>query len=219
MKFKEIYTKIINVFSKEDSKNITSNKTKMDNINKKIERKHMSEGLRINVDVNIPIINIDPSKKTLLIIDDSAGAVSFIQDDINHLHLQGNININDYNVLILTEKMCAFKLEGLLKKHKDLLIDYAIIDITLNGTSYNNETGRYIKYNGVDVFEMIYNTNPNIEFTFYTGNKMNKHIKTNQKLMSKFKSIYGGDLVDHIIFKTVLTATQRQNIFLDIITR
>lgn len=158
--------------------------------------------------------NLDFSKDSILIIDDNAGVVSFLVDDLIELNKEEKINLQNYNIIKIDSQFAAFILEASLLKYKDLNIKYAIIDITLGGSI--KTTNGVVKYNGVDVFKMLYDIHPDLKFIFYTGNNLNTYISANNELIKKFKNIYGDSIDNYIIHKSELNMDERQK---EIITR
>jgi len=153
-------------------------------------------------------INFDRNKKSILLIDDNEGMISFLKDDIEYLNDQELLDLNNLNLITMSGAHAAFNLEATQIKAGGLNISYAIIDITLGGTQITDRGT--IKYTGVDVFEMIHNYNPDVKFIFYTGNNLNPHIQSNARLINQFKSIYGKNIKDFILFKTSMDIDDRR---------
>ena len=152
---------------------------------------------------------IDPNKDTILLIDDNEGLLSFLKDDFEYYVEQGYLKPDEKNILIISGQLAAFYLERLYEELGDeLKITDAIIDITLGGVMAKD--GKHVKYNGVDIFEMIYKHNPNLRFIFYTGNNLNPYIKSNRLLIEKFKGIYKDDIMNYVLFKTSMNMDERR---------
>jgi len=164
---------------------------------------------------NFEALNLDGtdfSKPGVVIIDDNAGICSFIEDDFEELDENGLINLDDYNIFNFNGNMCAYKLFATLQKYPNMNIQKAIIDITYSGTVQTNKGN--IKLNGVDVFEVLYELNPNLKYVFYTGNQLNKNIKTISTLINKYNDILKKNIFDNVLYKTNLSMKDRRNYFL-----
>ena len=127
----------------------------------------------INVD------DIDFNKDTILIVDDHEGMISFLKDDMDYFNKIGVIDYNKVNILTISGQYAVFSYNLLEEKIPNLKIKWAILDITLGGSITID--GSNIILTGVDIFEMIYENNPNVNYLFYTGNNLNPYIKTNKK--------------------------------------
>ena len=149
----------------------------------------------------------DLSKPGILIIDDNEGICSFLEDDLEEMDEEEMINMDSYNLFIFSGRDCAYKLLGTLR-NKDLNIQKAIIDITYGG-SVSTSNGN-IKLNGVDVFEVLLELDPNLRYIFYTGNQMNTHIKAIGALMKKYTIITKKKITDNILFKTQFNMDDRR---------
>ncbi len=146
---------------------------------------------------------------SILLIDDNAGMVSFLIDDMEFLKSKGCID-NDINILPITTSSAAFSFNAIQEKHQGLNIKWALIDITLGGSRVKN--GENEKLTGVDVYEMIIKYNPDVNFLFYTGNNLNPYIRANEKLIQQFKDVSGGkNIKDYVLFKTSMDMDSRRN--------
>jgi len=155
--------------------------------------------------------NYDPNKKTILLIDDNFGIISFLEDDIKHIFKKYNLNEEEYNIITFSSQDAAIKTIFLTLNEKDFKVDYAIIDLTY-GAIIKTDNGN-VKFNGVDVLCYLYKKNPNIKFIFYTGNALNKSIKTINDMIDKFKKCYGKDLDEFVINKNQFSYDERFEIF------
>lgn len=147
----------------------------------------------------------DPSKETILIIDDNPAIMNFLREDIHEISKE--IDLSNYNVLTVTGSLAAFQLHGLLKKRK-LNIQYAIIDITYTGSITHK--GSTLRLSGLDVYKDIKKHSPDFKFLFYT-NDLNPVLKINQRLMSEFEKLTGKKLEDYILKKTTLSISGRRD--------
>lgn len=150
----------------------------------------------------------DEDKPSIVLIDDNPGIISFLQDDLQYLNDKKLINLNNYNIIAYDGVNAGFNLAADLVKLKTLNIKYAIIDITIGG-SIMTEKGN-IKYNGIDIFEIINKTEEDFKFLFYTGNNLNTHIKYNKMMIDKFYKITGKDIYNFVLFKTTLDINKRR---------
>ena len=154
----------------------------------------------------------DFTKPGILIIDDNPGIVSFLEDDLDVLDENEKIKISDYNVFSFTTKTAAYKFIATVRRYGNLNIKYAIIDITLGGTI--NTVDKIVKLTGIDILEMLLEMNPETRYIFYTGNQMNKYIKTIANIMQQYKEITNKDISDSVLFKTELSMEDRQEYIL-----
>ena len=162
---------------------------------------------------SIELKDFDEDKDTFLIIDDHAGVISFLMDDMDYFCDEGFIDRDKVNILPITSVNAAFTLKLLYEKLPRLNIKWAIIDITLGGSKMLPEGN--IKYTGVDVFEMIHKVTPDVSFVFYTGNNLNPYIKSNEKLIEQFKDITGNNIKDYVLFKTSMDINKRRKFIIE----
>jgi hypothetical protein len=157
-------------------------------------------------DFEIEMPEMDDSKKTLLIIDDNPGIVSFLKDDI--LALQEKNIVPTLNIITVSGKDAAYQIGSCMdNENNKISIDYAIIDITYGGSKILNKQN--VKFNGVDVFEII--NNSNLKHIFFTGNNLNPYIKQNKLLIDKYCKLTGENIMDYVLFKTSLDMDSRQS--------
>jgi len=160
-------------------------------------------------DYTVDMSDFDRDKRSILLMDDHEGIVSFLKDDLVYLDEKNIIDLDKINVLTFSSNLAAFNFEVAQRKMKGLNIDWAIIDITLGGSVITKDGN--VKYTGVDVYEMILKYNPDVKFIFYTGNNLNPYIKANKAIIDKFKSISGKKIKDYILFKTSLDMNTRRD--------
>ncbi len=146
---------------------------------------------------------------TILLIDDNAGMVSFLTDDMKFIGEQNHFDLQKTNILPISTSFAAFNFNALQTKNDGLNIKYALIDITLGG-SVMTKNGN-VKYTGVDVYAMILKYNPDVKFLFYTGNNLNPYIKANKILIDQFNEINGGKINDFVLFKTSMDLEARRD--------
>lgn len=157
---------------------------------------------RIDSPIFLPeerIINrFDTNKPSILIIDDSKGMVSIVEDYLADL----NVNLSDYNVLtffgvnagfVMVETLAELRKKGLSK------IDYAIIDIVLPGRIHVEDS--YRKMDGIDVAEHISRMYSCDSFLFYSGNTLNYYVDYIEEKIAKFDSIFNKNMRNYLVFK------------------
>ena len=153
-------------------------------------------------------IEFDKSKPSILLIDDNPGMVSFLRDDIETILEKINVNIEDYNILEFSSKFAVYQFIATHQYFDGFNVQYAVIDITYGGTVLTGNGN--LRLTGVDVFKEIYEENRDVKFVFYTGNVLNKYIKSNIELMQQFKKIYADDINNYVMFKTTMSMDERQ---------
>lgn len=153
--------------------------------------------------------NYDSNKPSILLFDDNAGVVSFLEDDIIDLFHKKIIDKNKYNILTFSTQYAAFNLRATLKSYNGLNIKYAIFDLTIGGGIYDEIKGNIV-LDGVDAYSDVLSYNPDLRFIFFTGNKLNPYINKNKEIMKKFSDISNKDIKDFIIYKTSLSPEQRR---------
>lgn len=158
---------------------------------------------REEVEICLPEVRIikafDYSKKSILIIDDSKGITSIVEDYL----LSCNIDTSDYNILTFFGGYAPFVMQKTLDRiveKGDIMIVGAIIDIVLPGKMKTE--GKYIKWDGIDV-AIYLNKNFGLRnFLFYTGNVISMYVEFIKDKSFKFKAYFNKDIKDFIIFKS-----------------
>jgi len=143
--------------------------------------------------------NYNSSKKTILLIDDNLGILSFLEDDVNEIFNKYNMKKEDFNIIKITGRDAPIHIKTLLRLNKEFKVDYAIIDLTFGGII--KTTNGNIKLNGVDVYCDLHNKNKEVKFVFFTGNTLNPYIKSNQKMIETFNKCNKDDIMNYIINK------------------
>jgi len=156
-----------------------------------------------------PLPDYDANKPSILILDDNMGVVSFIKDDLVELYEDGVFDINKYNILTFSSQNASFILSAALKRYDGLNIVFGIFDLTIGGGVYDEKHGNII-LDGVDSMIECKELNPDMEYLFFTGNKMNEYITKNKLILKKYKDFTGKDMREKILFKTTLTPTDRK---------
>lgn len=158
---------------------------------------------KIEVEINLPEIRLikafDPSKPSVLIIDDQKGIISIVEDYM----AECGVDSSQYNILSFYGNFAAFVMQATLERLKEeqalAKIDIAIIDIVLPGKKKIND--RYTKYDGVDV-AMYLNENFDLKnFAFYTGNIVSAYVGFINEKTEKFFRYFKKPMSEHIIYK------------------
>ena len=160
----------------------------------------------------LPSIDYDKSKKTIIILDDNEGVVSFLLDDIKEILKNHGIEDihQEFNLLTFSSQYCAFNLMSAIQAYNIQNIDYGIFDITLGGGVFEDNKGNIV-LDGVDAFQICYEISNDMKYVFFTGNKLNPYIKKNKEVIEKFSTITGGkDLHDYVLYKTSKTLEDRR---------
>lgn len=157
---------------------------------------------RQSFDISIPIERIikkfDRNKKNIVIIDDSRGIVSVIEDFLKELEKDG-INLEDYNILTFYDKYAPFVLKKTLEFLEPISIDFAIIDIVLPGKINNNN--KYERMDGIDIAILLNSKYNCRNACFFTGNVVSEHVSYIKDKIQKFENYFDNNIVDNIIFK------------------
>lgn len=132
-------------------------------------------------------------KKNLLVVDDSVGIISLVEDAIDELGIAG-----EYNIISFSSAYAGVAFEYFQRKCHTR-IDAAIIDLVLGGVvRYKDGT---LKIEGIDVFRRVYERNPNVRFLFYTGNSLNKHMPQAKRTMDTFRDVTGREIGEYLLYK------------------
>lgn len=158
---------------------------------------------KVEVEVELPKIRVidifDSSKPSILIIDDSKGIISIVEDYI----AECGINKDSYNILSFYGNFAPFVMVQTLQQLKDkygfVKVDYAIIDIVLPGKM--KVDGKYVKWDGIDVAIYLHGAYNLRNFVFYTGNIINAYVEFIKDKVEKFSSYFNKDMTSHVIFK------------------
>jgi CheY-like chemotaxis protein len=156
----------------------------------------------------------NPNFRTILLIDDNSSVINFLRKDIEFLEEKGLIE--NLNIIKFDQATAVFELEIFVKNNKNIVFDYAIIDITYGGkrTLTSNET---ILYTGIDALNIIQKNSPNCKYMFLTGNNMSVSLKNNKIMIDKFnKNNSNINFEDVILFKTSVDMDDRRK---EILTR
>ena len=142
--------------------------------------------------------NYDPYKKTIVVIDDSRGIVSIVEDFIKDAEDKGYINLNDYNILTFYDDCAPFIMKETLRKI-DPDVEFAIIDIVLPGKI--SENGIFVRMDGIDVAEVLHNEFGCNNFIFFTGNVVSEYVDYMKNKILRFNKIFNKNIEDFIVFK------------------
>lgn len=179
---------------------------------KTCEKNKADKSFLCKFSTHLPEHIYDRNKETILLLDDNSGVISFLEDDFKHLDSMGKIDLKKYNLIHFTNKTAAFEACSTLDLYKGLNVKYAVLDLTLGGTT-TDDKGETVMYDGVDVFNSIKKYNNNFKYIFFTGNKLNPDIKKNAEMLEKFNRTTGDNLENHILFKTSLSRLQKRDFF------
>lgn len=140
----------------------------------------------------------DPSKKNVLIVDDTTD-VSFIYQRYLNIIKRRTIKnpYMDFNIVSSIGNNC-----GLIafKFLKDKPIDSAILDLTL-GYLVRTGDSDYIVLDGVDIAIEIWKRYPTAKIIFWTANALNKTNMALNTYSKKFKYVTGKKLEDYYVSK------------------
>lgn len=156
---------------------------------------------RKNDDIFLPlervIKNYKPNLRTVLIIDDSRGITSILEEYISK-NSQEEFNIvSFYGVnapFIMEETLQILKTKGLTK------IDFAIIDIVLPGKRFKDN--HILKWDGIDVSIFLSEEFDLKNFLFYTGNIVSNYVAFIKDKKEKFNQYFKTDIKDFILYKS-----------------
>jgi len=152
--------------------------------------------------------DFDFNNKTILLIDDNAGIVSFLEDDLETIFEDYDMDESKYNILSFVGEHAVYEFLTLVKEHADLNIDYAIIDLTLGGSILTPEGN--IRLTGMDVFEVLHEINPLVKYFFYTGNLISDPINPIKNIIDQYNQVTKLNLEDKVLYKTEITMDPRR---------
>ena len=109
--------------------------------------------------------SFEPENPTLLIMDDHAGMVSLIVDE-----LMSKINSIHVNIITASSDYAAFSVKEFINNPNHCKIDIAFLDISLGGICFEDNT--LIEMDGIDIAEMLWKDNPSAEIRFITGHTL-----------------------------------------------
>lgn len=141
----------------------------------------------------------DPSKPSILLIDNSKYILSMLED---YLTLCG-VTEEKYNILKFFDMYAPFVMIETLQKLEPLglkKIEYAIIDIVLPGKFYKNN--KVLRMDGIDVSIFLEETYDCKKFLFFSGNVVNSYVSYIEEKIKKFKEHFGLELKEYIVNKT-----------------
>ena len=142
--------------------------------------------------------DIDPNKKTFLIIDDNKGINLIIKELIYELEEEGKIDLSNWNIIDFYSKQAILFLMSDTIKGKIPNIDAAFLDVTFG--SIVKVKDRKIKLNGLHLAIFLYERFKT-KIRFYTGNNLNSYIKDHKMKQVCFNNIFGDDIEKYIIKK------------------
>lgn len=157
---------------------------------------------KVQVSVNLPEVRListyDNSKPSIVIIDDSKGIVSIVQDYVCECGISSDTHnilsfYGDYAPFVMKQTLEALKEKGLTK------IEFAIIDIVLPEKMKVGD--KYIKLDGIDVAVYLNGNHSLTNFVFYTGNIISAYVEFINEKTKKFKKHFGKEMIEHVVFK------------------
>lgn len=155
---------------------------------------------RTTNDILLPINRIvdtyDSSKPTVLIIDDSVYVLDMVEDYLASI----GITTENHNILRFYGVYAPFVMRDTLKLIKNLIIDYAIIDIVLPGKLREND--QYSKMDGIDVAILLDTEYSCKNMLFFSGNVLNTYVKFIEDKVRRYQNHFNKNLLDSIVFKT-----------------
>lgn len=143
------------------------------------------------------ISQFKPNRKNILIIDDSKGITSIVEDFVAEI-----VDVTEYNVLVFYGLNAAFVMKATLKRLEELgleKIDYAIIDIVLPGKM--KVDNKYERLDGIDISIYLNKMYSLENFIFYSGNILNSYVDYIEEKIAKFKDHFNKNLKNYIILK------------------
>jgi CheY-like chemotaxis protein len=176
----------------------------------------------------VDLLNYDPNKKSILIVDDNIGITNMIEDDLEILNdkHECDFKIQDFNILIFTTKNAIFNLRNVIKTHNITNIVFGIFDINIGGAVHTDKYGNII-YDGIDGYYFAQKLNTDMKHIFLTANNLKTHINKISVAKEKYKWISGEDLKDNddvekgeipnVLYKTVITPKKRQDVICSIL--
>jgi len=147
-------------------------------------------------------------KPIIILLDDNAGILSLLEDDLYSLEDDGYINMDDYCIVRFSGILAVFEYLPFLRKNFKY-IQGGIFDLTIGGVlRYKNEN---VRLTGMDAIyaNSLKGINRNIIFT---GNTLNPNIQSNNMVTEQYEKITGRNLIDDVIFKTSFDDKERQRL-------
>jgi hypothetical protein len=138
-------------------------------------------------EITLRDFNIDPNKKTIVMIDDYAGITNTADIIIN---TSKDLNIDDYNIIKFWGIKAGKELLFWLEKNPEITIDIAIIDMLINGID------------GVDIIYKMLKYSPNVRYKFYTGVDLEGNEYKYNKARAKYLEFIGDDFLDKVVLKS-----------------
>lgn len=151
----------------------------------------------------------DKNKKTIIILDDNEGVISFLLDDLKALDEQQRIELANYNIVSFHGQDAAFSAIATIRALNGMNIIGGILDITIGGVSIDGNKKSVI-YTGVDVFLEIIKHSINAKLIFFTGNKLNPHITKNKQLIDSFYDVTNRNIFDYVFYKSNFSKSERR---------
>jgi len=144
-------------------------------------------------------INFDKNKKTFIIVDDNSGIISLIKHYLEELSNEEKINLNEWNIISFTGEQTGIFFLKFLYKHKIENLKAALIDITYGNILRIDNIN--IKVNGIQLAYIMSTKYKNVKFYFYTGNTLNKYVKSQKLIRDFYKKFFNKEIDEKIINK------------------
>jgi CheY-like chemotaxis protein len=160
--------------------------------------------------INYEVVDsYDPSKPSILIIDDSVLILSLVEDYLSEC----KATRDSFNFLKFYGDCAPFNMKATLNKlieHGLSTINYAIIDIVLPGKAL--EDNAYQKMDGIDVAVYIHKQFNCNKFMFFSGNALNIYVDFIQEKVDKFKKYFNKDLSKFLLPKATEDTKIREKV-------
>ena len=149
---------------------------------------------------------------SILVVDDHIGMVKTIVDDLSRISTETDCRILDnHNIYEASTMMAGFSARNFIK-NSGVVINYAILDVTLNGIAI--EGGEKIELSGIDTAIQLLEVNPQCKIVICTGHDISSEKSIIYKELDKFRSyLKRDDISDIVINKTDNRSERFKEIF------
>ena len=125
-----------------------------------------------------PIFVNNKKDKTILFLDDLVETRILLDNDLDHIKNKYGINIlEEYNVIICYGGDASYVAKRFIENEDYGKIDYAFVDLTMEG-HLNYLKGTFDDIDGIDIYEILLNKNPEIKVKFLTAHVISRVIDT-----------------------------------------
>jgi len=153
-------------------------------------------------------------RKTVIILDDSAGATMLFDDTIRELQKSGENCVNEIQFVKISTPQAVFMLKNEVNRGNLSNIVGAVLDITIGG--YAIVDGNTVILDGIDAFEFLSSRFPEAEMRFFTSHSMNEKNAEIFRFMQKYKKLTGEDITGKTYIKNPFS-TNRIDMMRDIL--